>query len=68
MDHQPVDVVRAFLAGTIAWAVAFVALLPFAGTLADHDRSWWLWASLAGVGIGLLGWELARWRRRRSSR
>lgn len=49
------DDVRAVAIGTIAWAVAFIALLPFRSTLADHGRSWWLGVCAAGFVLGLLG-------------
>lgn len=68
MDRRSVDPARLFLSGTVVWAVAFIALLPFGGRLADAGRSWWLWTCLAGVGIGLIGWEAARWRRSRRSK
>ncbi|UDY24228.1 DUF2530 domain-containing protein [Nocardioides sp. Kera G14] len=68
MEQHPFDAARMFLVGTIVWAVAFVALLPFAGRLSDAGRAWWIWACLAGVGVGLLGWEAARWVRDRSIR
>jgi hypothetical protein len=49
--------------GTAAWALTFVALLPFYGALADHGRVWLLWTCLAGFGLGLLGLEYCRRRR-----
>jgi hypothetical protein len=66
----PLDVtgVRTVAVGTIAWAVVFVALLPFYGTLRDDDRLWWLWTCLAGVGLGLVGLEYCRRRRDRLAR
>jgi len=68
---EPLDVdgVRTAVVGTIVWAVAFVALLPFAGRLADDDRTWWLWTCVAGVGLGLLAiWVTSRRRNRLRSR
>jgi hypothetical protein len=63
---QPVDVdgVAIVTVGTILWAVAFCALLPFRSRLADHNLDWWLWTCLAGVGMGL--WGINYCRRRRS--
>jgi hypothetical protein len=63
----PLDVtgVRTVAVGTLVWAIAFLALLPFYGTLRDQDRIWWLWTCLAGVGLGLLGLEYCRRRRDR---
>ncbi len=63
---EPLDVtgVRTVTVGTVIWLVAFVALLPFYSTLQDHGRDWWLWTCLAGFGLGLLGLEYCRRRRR----
>ncbi|MGN6605706.1 MAG: DUF2530 domain-containing protein [Jatrophihabitans sp.] len=47
------------LIGTIAFLVAFVALLPFTGWLGDHGHRIWLWTSLAGFVEGLFGSALA---------
>ena len=67
-DVEPLDVdgVRTVEVGTALWFVAFLGLLPFYGTLADTGRVWWLWACLAGVGLGLCGVEVCR--RRRNAR
>jgi hypothetical protein len=46
---------RIVLAGTVLWFVAFVALLPFYGWLGDHSHRIWLWTSLAGWVLGLMG-------------
>ena len=48
--------------GTAAWLVAFVALLPFC--LEDSGNQWWLWTCPAGFGLGLLGLEFCRRRRK----
>lgn len=65
-DVEPLDVdgIRTVLVGSIGWLVAFVALLPFYGELADEGRTWWLWTCLAGFGLGLFGYEYCRRRRR----
>ncbi|WP_300677310.1 DUF2530 domain-containing protein [Nocardioides sp.] len=60
MRGRPLDGVRFFGVGSVVAAVLFIGMLPFAGRLADAGRQWWLWASLAGVGIGLIGWECCR--------
>ena len=64
---EPLDVdgVRTLGAGTVAWLVAFLVLLPFYGTLREQHRLWWLWTCLAGIGLGLLGLEYCRRRRHR---
>lgn len=65
-DVAPLDVdgVRTVEVGTAAWLVAFVALLPFYGRLEDSGNEWWLWTCLAGFGLGLLGLEYCRRRRK----
>lgn len=60
-----VDGVAIVTVGTILWAVAFCALLPFRSRLADHNIDWWLWTCLAGVGMGLWGINYCRRRRNR---
>ncbi|GAA4118666.1 hypothetical protein GCM10022215_20450 [Nocardioides fonticola] len=63
---EPLDVdgVRSVQVGTIAFFVAFLALLPFYGRLQDDGRGWWLWTCLTGTGLGLLGLEYCKRRRR----
>jgi hypothetical protein len=65
-DVEPLDVdgVRTVEVGTIAWAIAFVALLPFYGQLEESGRTWWLWMCLSGAGLGLFGIEYCRRRRK----
>jgi hypothetical protein len=65
-DVEPLDVdgVRTVEIGTIAFAIAFLALLPFYGGLEDSGRTWWLWTCLAGAGLGLFGIEYCRRRRK----
>ncbi len=64
-DVEPLDVdgVRTVGVGIALFAVAFLALLPFYGRLAEAERTWWLWTCLAGVGLGFLGLEYCRHRR-----
>jgi hypothetical protein len=64
-EVEPLDVdgVRTVAIGSIAWIVAFVAMLPFIGTLKDNDRLSWLWICIAGFGLGLIGLEYCRRRR-----
>ncbi len=63
---EPLDVdgVRTVEVGVGLWLIAFIALLPFYGTLRDSGRTWWLWTCLAGFGLGLFGLEYCRRRRR----
>ena len=63
---EPLDVdgVRTTEVGVAIWLLAFIALLPFYGALADSGRTWWLWTCLAGFGLGLFGLEYCRRRRK----
>lgn len=64
---EPLDLdgVRTVEIGTVLWLVAFLALLPFYGRLEESGRLWWLWACMAGFGLGLFGIEICRKRRAR---
>jgi hypothetical protein len=64
VDPLDVDGVRTLEVGTGVWLLAFVALLPFYGKLEETGRLWWLWTCMAGFGLGLLGLEYCRRRRR----
>ncbi|MDQ3307350.1 MAG: DUF2530 domain-containing protein [Actinomycetota bacterium] len=66
---QPLDVTgtRTIAVGALLWLVAAVALLPFYSTLDDNGRGWWVWTCVAGVGLGLIGVEYCRRRRRHLS-
>jgi hypothetical protein len=67
-DVPPLDVdgVRTIEVGVVLWLVGFLALLPFYGRLQESGRDWWLWTCLAGFGLGLIGLEFCRRRRKRS--
>jgi len=43
------------VAGTVAWAVLGLVLLPLHGWLSRHGHTNWLWTCLAGVLLGLVG-------------
>ncbi|WP_229662794.1 DUF2530 domain-containing protein [Nocardioides phosphati] len=66
-DVEPLDLdgVRTVEIGTVLWLVAFLAMLPFYGRLEETGRLWWLWACMAGFGLGLFGIEICRKRRAR---
>lgn len=61
-DLPPLDVdgVRTMTVCTLLWLVGFLALLPFYSRLQDDGRTWWLWTSLAGFGLGAIGIEWCR--------
>ena len=65
-DVAPLDVdgVRTVEIGTALWLIGFLGLLPFYGRLEESGNLWWLWTCLAGFGLGLLGLEYCRRRRR----
>lgn len=65
VDPLDVDGVRTLEVGTGIWLLVFVALLPFYGKLEETGRVWWLWASMAGFGLGLFGIEICRRRRKK---
>lgn len=62
---EPLDVdgVRTVQVGTALFALAFLALIPFYGSLQSHGHTWLLWMCLAGVGLGLLGQDYCKRRR-----
>ena len=63
---EPLDVdgVRTVQVGTGLFLLAFLALLPFYGRLEEEGQTWLLWMCLTGVGLGLLGVEYCKRRRR----
>jgi hypothetical protein len=63
---EPLDVdgVRTVQVGTGLFLLAFLGLLPFYGRLEEEGHTWLLWMCLTGVGLGLLGVEYCRRRRR----
>ncbi len=65
-EVEPLDVdgVRTVEVGTAIFFVGFLALLPFYERLRTDGHVWWLWSCLAGMGLGLLGLEYCRRRRR----
>jgi hypothetical protein len=65
-DVEPLDVdgVRTVQVGVALWVVGFVALLPFYDRLRDAGHGWMIWTCAAGCGLGLLGLEYCRRRRR----
>lgn len=67
---QPLDVdgVGTAIVGIVAWALALVGCLVFYDTLRDRGHEWWLWTCLAGLGLGLIGFEYCRRRRARLRR
>src|SRR3954467_14454113 len=55
-DPEPLEVneKRIVLVGLALWAVAFVVLAVFFhDDLRRHDATWWLWACLVGIALGL---------------
>ncbi len=64
VDPLDLDGVRTMQVGTALWGVALLLLLPFRGELAARDATWWIWVCVAGFGLGLVGWDHCRRKRR----
>ena len=64
VDPLDVDGVRTVQVGVALWVIGFIALLPFYGRLQDAGHGWMLWTCAAGSGLGLLGLEYCRRRKR----
>ncbi|MGH8861347.1 MAG: DUF2530 domain-containing protein [Jatrophihabitantaceae bacterium] len=62
VDPRPVVAV-----GIALFFLAFVVLLPLWAWLGEHNHRDWLWTSLAGWLLGLVGWVLVG-RHRRAGR
>jgi uncharacterized protein DUF2530 len=65
VDPLDVDGIRTVAVGSILFLVAFLLLLPFYGRLEEDGKTWWLWTCLAGFGLGVIGWDYCRRRKRR---
>ena len=63
---EPLDVdgVRTVQVGTGLFLLGFLGLIPFYARLEESGRTWLLWMCLTGVGLGLLGMEYCKRRRR----
>lgn len=61
-ESEQSDAVVPVTVGTVIWAVAFVALLPFRTRLQAAGNDWWIWVCLTGLVLGVLG---SLWVRRR---
>jgi len=48
-------IVATVTGGTIIWFVLFLVQVPFYGWFDDRGQAWWVWACLAGAGLGLIG-------------
>lgn len=64
VETLDVDGVRTVEVGSALWLIAFIGLLPFYGRLEESGRLWWLWTCMAGFGLGLIGLEFCRRRRK----
>ncbi|HEX8092804.1 DUF2530 domain-containing protein [Jatrophihabitans sp.] len=59
-QRMAVDARRVVLAGTAAFGLAFLVLLPLWSWLGEHGHRVWLWTALAGTVLGLLALPLVR--------
>jgi hypothetical protein len=64
VDPLDVDGTWTVAVGAGMFLVAFLALLPFYGSLEEAGRVWWVWSCLAGFGLGVVGWDYCRRRAR----
>jgi hypothetical protein len=64
VDPLDLDGVRTMQVGTALWLAGLIVLLPFHAQLREDGHLWWLWTCVAGFGLGLVGWDHCRRRRR----
>jgi hypothetical protein len=64
VETLDVDGVRTVEIGSALWLIAFLGLLPFYGRLEESGQLWWLWTCLTGFGLGMIGLEFCRRRRK----
>ncbi len=55
--HVPTE--RIIIVGIAVWVLALVVVLVVP-SLHQDDRSWWPWACLGGIVLGLLGYTYTR--------
>jgi hypothetical protein len=65
VDPLDVDGTRTVAVGALLFLAAFLVLLAFHQRLAADGKTWWLWTCLAGFGLGVIGWDYCRRRKRR---
>jgi len=58
------DARKAYLAGTVLWMLALVGTLVLNDRITAAGLGWWVWCSVIGVGLGLLGLLWVQVRRR----
>ena len=56
-EVKPLDLsgIPSVIVGIIAWAIAFVVVLIFRDDLKRNGDEWWLWVTVTGFGLGLIG-------------
>lgn len=56
-EVKPLDLsgISTVITGIAAWFVAFVAVLIFYDELEKEGLDWWLWVTVAGIGLGFIG-------------
>lgn len=64
VDPLDVDGTRTVAVGTALFGLGFLVLLAFRGRLEDAGHGWWIWTCLAGFGLGVVGWDYCRRRKR----
>jgi hypothetical protein len=56
-EVKPLDLsgIPSVIVGIICWTIAFVVVLIFRDELKKNGLEWWLWVTVAGFGLGLIG-------------
>ncbi len=53
---------KAFFVGTLGWLAALIGVLVFQNELVARGLGWWLWCSIIGLVLGVLGLAWVRLR------
>lgn len=63
-DPTPVktDDRKAILIGLALWIFGLAMVIVFLGPLTAAGHAWWLWACVAGLGLGLIALLYTNWR------
>jgi hypothetical protein len=65
VDPLDVDGTGTVAVGTLLFGVGFLVLLALRGRLEAAGNGWWIWTCLAGFGLGVIGWDYCRRRKKR---
>ncbi|MFI7068457.1 DUF2530 domain-containing protein [Kribbella sp. NPDC050124] len=56
-EVKPLDLsgIPSVITGIVLWTIAFVVVLIVRDELAKEGLEWWLWVTVAGIGLGFIG-------------